>query len=114
MHVRDAGRGDPHRARRAAEHVAGEVFNVGRTSENYRKLDLVEMIRRRRRPRRRSRYVHRDEDPRDYKVASRRSARVLGFETEMTVPDGIAEIVAALDDGPLRRPVRRPAIRNIP
>ena len=37
----------------------------------------------------------------------RQDRRELGFETLMTVPDGIAEIIAALDAGPLRRSVRR-------
>ena len=41
--------------------------------------------------------------------ASTRSASVLGFETLMTVPDGIAEIIAALSTGALRRSLRAPA-----
>ena len=55
-------------SRRRPRRVAGEVFNVGRSDENYRKLDLVE-----RHPEQLDRgevsYVHRDEDPRDYKVS---------------------------------------------
>ena len=37
-------------------------------------------------------FVHRNEDPRDYKVSFDKIRAVLGFETEMTVPDGIAEV----------------------
>ena len=60
VHVRDAARGDPRRARGAGRAVAGEVFNVGDTGENYRKLDLVEQIQQRDRPRRgRVRQPHR-------------------------------------------------------
>ena len=43
--------------------------------------------------------MHRDEDPRDYKVSFDKVRRVLGFETQMTVPDGIAEIIASLERG---------------
>ena len=43
----------------------------------------------------RSTYVRRDEDPRDYKVSFDKIREVLGFETLMTVPDGIAEVAAS-------------------
>jgi nucleoside-diphosphate-sugar epimerase len=78
------------------EKVAGRVFNAGRSGENYRKLDLVEEIKKQT-PRGTVSYVHRDEDPRDYKVSFDRIRAELGFETLMTVPDGIGEILAALD-----------------
>jgi nucleoside-diphosphate-sugar epimerase len=42
-------------------------------------------------------YVQRNEDPRDYKVSFDKIKAELGFETLMTVPDGIGEIIAALD-----------------
>jgi nucleoside-diphosphate-sugar epimerase len=44
-------------------------------------------------------FVKKDEDPRDYKVSFDKIKRVLGFETTMTVPDGIAEVIAGLDAG---------------
>ena len=87
-----------HGARGPDEKVAGEVFNAGRSGENYRKLDLVEEIRKQT-DRGSVSYVHRDEDPRDYKVSFDKIRAELGFETLMTVPDGIAEIIAALDAG---------------
>ena len=97
VHVRDAARG----VRTALDAPVGtvhhEVFNVGRSGENYRKLDLVEAIQAHV-PRGTVTYVRRDEDPRDYKVSFDKVRKVLGFETEMTVPDGIAEISAALDE----------------
>ena len=46
VHVRDAARGVRTVLEAPVEPVAGEVFNVGDTAENYRKLDLVELIRR--------------------------------------------------------------------
>jgi nucleoside-diphosphate-sugar epimerase len=96
VHVTDAARAIGLVLDAPSERVAGEVFNVGATAENYRKLDLVEVIRGRL-DRGTVSYVHRDEDPRDYKVAFEKVADVLGFEPAMTVPDGVAEIAAALD-----------------
>jgi nucleoside-diphosphate-sugar epimerase len=94
-----------------AETVAGEVFNVGRSSENFRKLDLVEEIRKQT-PRGSVSYVRRDEDPRDYKVSFEKIHAVLGFETTRTTRDGIAEILAALDANAFGDPYE-PRFRNI-
>jgi nucleoside-diphosphate-sugar epimerase len=96
IHVRDAGRAVQTVLESPAEKVAGQVFNAGRSGENYRKLDLVEEIRKQT-DRGSVSYVRRDEDPRDYKVSFDKILSQLGFETLMTVPDGIAEIIAALD-----------------
>jgi nucleoside-diphosphate-sugar epimerase len=96
VHVRDAARAVRLVLDAASEDVAGNVFNVGRSDENYRKLDLVEMIRSQT-DRGTVSFVHRTEDPRDYKVSFDRIARVLGFRPAMTVADGVAEIITALD-----------------
>jgi nucleoside-diphosphate-sugar epimerase len=96
IHVRDAGRAVRTVLEAPAEKVTGRVFNAGRSGENYRKLDLVEEIQKQT-PRGKVSYVHRDEDPRDYKVSFDKIKAELGFETLMTVPDGIGEIIAALD-----------------
>ena len=112
VHVRDAARAIRLTLDAPAEHVAGEVFNVGRTDENYRKLDIVDIIRGQI-DRGTVSFVQRDEDPRDYKVSFDKIARVLGFRPAMTVTKGVAEIVAALDAGRFRDPydVRH---RNVP
>ncbi|HEX7300631.1 MAG TPA: NAD(P)-dependent oxidoreductase [Solirubrobacteraceae bacterium] len=106
VHVRDAGRAIRLVLAAPPEQVAGEVFNVGQSAENYRKLDLVELIRSQM-DRGTVSFVDRDEDPRDYKVAFDKIARVLGFQPTMTVPDGIAEIIAALDAGQFADPFDR-------
>jgi|HubBroStandDraft_3_1064219.scaffolds.fasta_scaffold39975_2 nucleoside-diphosphate-sugar epimerase len=98
IHVRDAARAVRTALDAPSEQVAGQVFNAGRSGENYRKLDLVEEIQRQT-DRGSVSYVRRDEDPRDYKVSFDRIRAQLGFETLMTVPDGIAEVLAALDAG---------------
>jgi hypothetical protein len=58
-------------------------------------------------------YVQRTEDPRDYKVAFEKVHATLGYEITRTVPEGIAEVLAALDGG--RFPdAFEPRYRNIP
>ncbi|HST56497.1 MAG TPA: NAD(P)-dependent oxidoreductase [Solirubrobacteraceae bacterium] len=112
VHVRDAGRAMRTVLDTPVERVAGEVFNVGRSGENYRKLDLVEVIGEQVDSGKVS-YVRRDEDPRDYKVSFDKIRSELGFETLMTVPDGVAEIVEALSAGRFEDPFDE-AYRNIP
>jgi nucleoside-diphosphate-sugar epimerase len=111
VHVRDAGRAVRTVLDAPEERVAREVFNAGRSGENYRKLDLVEEIGRQV-DRGLVAYVHRDEDPRDYKVSFDKIADVLGFHTEMTVPDGIGEVIGALDADRFADPFDR-RYRNI-
>jgi nucleoside-diphosphate-sugar epimerase len=112
IHVADAGRAVRRVLETPAEQVSGQVFNAGRSGENYRKLDLVEEIKTQI-DRGKVSYVHRDEDPRDYKVSFDKIRSQLGFETRMTVPDGIAEIIGALDAGAFGDPYD-PRYRNTP
>ena len=112
MHVRDAGRAVRTVLDAPAERVARDVFNVGRSGENYRKLDLVQEIRRQT-DRGEVAYVRRDEDPRDYKVSFDKIRGVLGFETEMVVPDGITEVLDALEGNRFGDPFDG-RYRNIP
>ena len=112
IHVRDAARAVRTVLEAPEGQVAGRVFNAGRSGENYRKLDLVEEIRKQT-GRGSVSYVHRDEDPRDYKVSFDKIRAELGFETLMVVPDGIAEIIGALDAGAFGDPFDG-RYRNVP
>jgi nucleoside-diphosphate-sugar epimerase len=112
VHVRDAARAVRTALEAPVETVRGQVFNVGRSGENYRKLDLVEVIQGQVN-RGRVSYVKRTEDPRDYKVSFDKVRDVLGFETTMTVPDGVAEVIAALDANSFEDPYDG-RYRNIP
>jgi nucleoside-diphosphate-sugar epimerase len=112
VHVRDAGRAVRTVLDAAADLVVRDVFNVGRSGENYRKLDLVQEIRKQT-DRGEVAYVRRDEDPRDYKVSFDKIRDILGFETEMTVPDGIAEVLDALEQNRFGDPFDG-RYRNIP
>ena len=69
----------------------------GTPAENYRKLDLVELIRRET-ERGEVAFVHRTEDPRDYKVSFAKIADQLGYGITLTVPEGIREIIGALEE----------------
>lgn len=96
VHVRDAARGVVLALESDQARVAGRVFNVGHSDENYRKVDLVGLMTGIL-GRGSVSYVTRREDPRDYKVGFERIRDELGFEPERRVPDGIREIVAALE-----------------
>jgi len=91
--------------------VAGKVFGVGSTSENYQKATLAEMLREIR-PDADIRFVPKDEDPRDYRVDFTRIRDVLGFEPRFTVADGIREFTQAIEEGIIPDP-DSPKYRNI-
>jgi nucleoside-diphosphate-sugar epimerase len=112
VHVRDAARGVRAVLEAPTDLVAAEVYNVGDSGENYRKLDLVELIRRET-DRGEVVFVHRTEDPRDYKVAFGKVAERLGYRVTRTVPDGIREIIAALAEDRFEDPFDG-RYRNIP
>jgi nucleoside-diphosphate-sugar epimerase len=103
VHVRDAARAFQTVLEAPAERVAGQVFNVGDTSENYRKADLLELMARRI-PDADVQRVHKTEDPRDYRVSFERIRERLGFRVSRRVPDGIEEIATALETGLVENP----------
>ena len=88
----------------------GQVFNVGCSAENYRKLDLVRAIRAQTSDGVVA-YVDREEDPRDYKVSFEKIRRELGFRATRRVPDGIHEVLMALSSGAWPNPYDD-ALRN--
>src|SRR5271157_5590226 len=71
--------------------VGGCVFNVGATDQNFQKQQLVEMIRPHA-PEALVEFVHREEDPRDYRVSFTRITEQLGFNITRTVANGIEEV----------------------
>ncbi|MBX6331156.1 MAG: NAD(P)-dependent oxidoreductase [Gemmatimonadaceae bacterium] len=91
VHVRDAARAVAMVLEAPVERVRGHVFNVGSTEQNYQKQQLVELIKVHA-PKAVVEYVHKQEDPRDYRVSFARIASQLGYQTTMSVPDGIREV----------------------
>jgi nucleoside-diphosphate-sugar epimerase len=110
VHVRDAARAIAQVLEAPKSLVAGEVYNVGDTKENYRKLDIVAILREQL-PHGNIEFVHRDEDPRDYRVSFEKFARQVGFKAARTVKQGIDEILSLLRSGLLDDPYG-PGYRN--
>ncbi len=111
VHVRDAARAVEMVLEAPEDRVSGQVFNVGSTSENYRKGQIVDMIREQIVDETEIERVHRTEDPRDYRVSFEKIANVLGFDVTRTVKDGIREIIDAIDQGVVTD-FENPAYRN--
>lgn len=93
-----------------AQQIDRQAFNVGDNRENYQKKMLAEEIQRLV-PDCVAQYVHKNEDPRDYRVNFDKIAR-LGYKTTRMVPDGIAEVVGAIKMGIIQDPFS-PQYRNI-
>ena len=110
VHVADAANAILLALEAPIEQVRAEVFNVGDTDENYRKLDLVEILQSRV-PDADVSFVHRYEDPRDYRVNFDKIAERLGFAVERRVPDGIDEVAGLLSEGAFADPYA-PEYRN--
>ena len=91
VHVRDAARAIELVLESPTESVAGTVFNVGATDQNFQKKQLVEMISAYA-PDAVVEYVHKQEDPRDYRVSFTRVCEQLGFRITRTVSQGIEEV----------------------
>lgn len=102
-HVRDLARSVEKVLSAEAESVGFEVFNVGATSENYQKQQICELVQREV-PGARVRYVHKEEDPRDYRVRFDKIRARLGFEVTRRVHDGIKEIKHILENGFILNP----------
>lgn len=91
--------------------VAFEVFNVGDTSENYRKKDIIELLLHYF-PNARIKYVVRTEDPRDYRVSFEKIRQKLGYKITFRVKDGIEQIKYALETGLISNPYEK-KYRNV-
>jgi nucleoside-diphosphate-sugar epimerase len=98
VHVDDVGAAVELVLSQSTDKVAGAVFNVGSTTENYTKLGILEAIRETVDSGRVT-LVRREEDPRDYRVSFDRIANELGFTPTSTVRSGVRELVSALDAG---------------
>jgi nucleoside-diphosphate-sugar epimerase len=103
VHVRDVALAVALALEAPREAIAGKVYNVGDQGSNYRKLDLVGFLKKRF-PDATVEFVHKDEDPRDYRVSFDKIAAGLNFKAERSVEDGIDEVIALLSSGLLDDP----------
>jgi nucleoside-diphosphate-sugar epimerase len=98
VHTRDAARAVLTVLDAPVERVRGQVYNVGSDAENYQKKQLIEIILAYAAGSS-VEYVHRDEDPRDYRVSFAKMRSELGFVAELTVAQGIAEVARLVRNG---------------
>lgn len=97
IHVRDAARAIQLVLSSPAAKIAGSVFNVGATDQNFQKQQLIEMIRPHA-PDAVVEFVYKAEDPRDYRVSFTRITDQLGFKITRTVAQGIEEVAHLVRD----------------
>ena len=97
-HVRDFGRLVQQVLEAPLEIVDGEVFNAGDDVNNYTKQMIVDQLRLRL-PHAPVRFQEHGSDPRNYRVSFAKVRERLHFESELTVPDGIDELLTALEAG---------------
>ena len=98
-HVRDAAQAIITVLHSPVEKVRGQVVNVGDTSQNYTKGQLVELICSQIDNPVQLKQVHKNDDPRDYRVSFEKIQRQFGFEITRTVEDGIREIIDVINQG---------------
>jgi len=103
VHVWDAVRAVSAVLEAPPEQVQGEVFNVGNSTQNFRKQDLVDFLVERV-PGTVVERVAQQEDPRDYRVGFAKIESRLGYATTRTVPGGIDELLALLGSGAISDP----------
>jgi len=79
------------------------VFNVGDNTQNYRKIDIVEAVKKAV-PDFEVEYVEKGHDLRDYAVNFDKIHSILGYEITKKVPDGVNEIAFAINSGMIKDP----------
>ena len=112
VHIRDISRAILCILESPTEKVRNEVFNVGSTNQNFQKQQLAEMMKSHASDAA-IEYVRKDEDPRDYRVSFEKIKQMIGFKTEHTVENGIAEVVQLVQSG-IIRDFTNAEYRNIP
>lgn len=91
LHVKDAARAFARVLSADQPLVANQIFNVGADVNNHRIIDVAEFVCAEI-PSARVNFVPNMTDMRDYDVDFSKISQALGFETEFSVPHGIAEI----------------------
>ena len=105
VHIRDVVRGVIMGLEAEQSKIRGQVFNLGTDKGNYSKNDIVGFVLKRM-PETVVEYkdLTFGGDMRDITVSFEKIRRVLGFETTLTVDDGVREVLFALKSGLIRNP----------
>ncbi|MBC8351298.1 MAG: NAD-dependent epimerase/dehydratase family protein [Planctomycetes bacterium] len=77
------------------DRVGGEIFNVGDNTQNFTLRELGEIVAASV-PGTRALHIRNDEDPRNYRVCFDKIQNVLGYRAEVSLEEGIREIVDAV------------------
>lgn len=99
IHVRDVARLFADFLEAPAEKVSGEIFNVGSDDVNLQIQNLAEIVVEAI-PGTRLSVTQDDEDPRSYHVQFKKLRDRMGFKSQYSVLDGIAEVRQALEADP--------------
>ena len=112
VHVRDAARAIQAVIEAPDATVGGQVFNVGDTTQNFQKGELVRMIGAEVGGALDIEYiVNANEDQRDYRVSFEKISHGLGYEITRPVEEGIREVKQATLQGIFEDP-QEPRYRN--
>ncbi|HNK63922.1 MAG TPA: SDR family oxidoreductase, partial [Anaerolineales bacterium] len=105
VHIRDVVRGVIMGLEAEHGKIRGQVFNLGTDNGNYSKNDIVAYVLKRM-PETVVEYkdLTFGGDMRDITVSFEKIKRVLGFETTLTVDDGVREVLFALKTGLIKDP----------
>jgi nucleoside-diphosphate-sugar epimerase len=106
VHVRDVMRGIVMGLEADEKKVRGQVFNLGTDDGNYTKDQIVNLVLKRL-PETEVEYkdLTFGGDMRDITVSFEKIKRVLGFDTTLTVDDGVREVLFALKTGLIKNPM---------
>lgn len=106
VHVRDVVRGMLLGLEAPEEKIRGQIYNLGAEDGNYTKDEIVNLVLKRMPE---TVVEYRDltfgGDMRDITVSFAKIKRELGFETTLTVDDGIRDLLFALKSGLIRDPL---------
>ena len=80
------------------EESRNQVFNVGDNTQNYRKIDIVDAVKKAV-PDFEVEYVEKGHDLRDYAVNFDKIHSILGYDITKKVPDGVNEVAFAINSG---------------
>ncbi|MBI3166209.1 MAG: NAD(P)-dependent oxidoreductase [Chloroflexi bacterium] len=105
VHIRDVVRGVIMGLEAGQDKIRGQVFNLGTENGNYSKNDIVGFVLKRM-PETVVEYkdLTFGGDMRDITVSFEKIKRVLGFDTTLTVDDGVREVLFALKSGLIKDP----------
>jgi nucleoside-diphosphate-sugar epimerase len=103
VHVNDIGKAIETVLAADVDLVSGEVFNVGRNSNNTQKINLGKSVQKIL-PDTKLEFVERNEDPRSYRVDFTKIEDRLGYEADWSIEDGIRELATALQQGVFPNP----------